>query len=75
MDAIIAVIGRLVANGSAYAAEGHVLFNTTRLIAGYAASFPDAPLDEMIAGARVEVAPTSSNPGRLRACGSHRSPA
>ena len=60
MDAIVAMIGRLVQAGSAYAAEGHVLFNTQ--------AFPDygklsgRPLDEMIAGARVDVAPYKQNP-------------
>jgi cysteinyl-tRNA synthetase len=29
MDAIVAMIGRLVSNNAAYAAEGHVLFDTT----------------------------------------------
>jgi cysteinyl-tRNA synthetase len=50
-----ALIGRLVASGHAYVAEDHVLFSVP--------SMPDygklskRPLDEMIAGARVEVAP------------------
>ena len=53
-------IGRLVATGHAYAAEGHVLFDTT--------AYPDygklsgRSLDDMIAGARVEVAPYKRNP-------------
>ncbi len=52
---MIAMIERLIAQGHAYAAEGHVLFAV--------ASDPDygklsrRSLDEMIAGARVEVAP------------------
>ena len=60
MDAIVAMIGRLVRNNCAYAAEGHVLFDTQ--------SFSDygklsgRPLDEMIAGARVEVAPYKRHP-------------
>ncbi|RAK57833.1 cysteine--tRNA ligase [Phenylobacterium deserti] len=60
MDAIIAMIGQLVDNGSAYAAEGHVLFDTQ--------SFPaygklsGRPMDEMIAGARVDVAPYKRHP-------------
>lgn len=60
IGAIVEMIGKLVANGSAYAAEGHVLFDTQ--------SFPDygqlsgRPLDEMIAGARVEVAPYKRHP-------------
>ena len=60
MEAIVAMIGRLVRNNAAYAAEGHVLFNTQ--------AYPDygklsgRPLDEMIAGARVEVAPYKQHP-------------
>jgi cysteinyl-tRNA synthetase len=59
MDAIIAMIGRLVQKGAAYAAEGHVLFSTE--------SYPDygqlsgRSLDDMIAGARVDVAPYKRN--------------
>jgi cysteinyl-tRNA synthetase len=55
MDVIIDMIARLIAAGHAYAAEGHVLFDVS--------SDPDygqlsrRALDEMIAGARVEVAP------------------
>jgi cysteinyl-tRNA synthetase len=55
IEPIIGLIGRLIQNGSAYAAEGHVLFSIE--------SFPDygklsgRTLDDMIAGARVEVAP------------------
>jgi cysteinyl-tRNA synthetase len=55
IDAMQAQIAALIARGAAYAAEGHVLFSIE--------SFPDygqlsgRPLDEMIAGARVEVAP------------------
>jgi cysteinyl-tRNA synthetase len=54
------LIDRLVASGHAYAAEGNVLFNVP--------SMPDygklsgRPLDEMIAGARVEVAPYKKDP-------------
>jgi cysteinyl-tRNA synthetase len=55
-----ALIERLVASGNAYVAEEHVLFSV--------ASMPDygrlsrRPLDEMIAGARVEVAPYKRDP-------------
>jgi len=55
MDAIIAQIAEIVAGGHAYSAEGHVLFDVE--------SFKDygrlsnRALDDMIAGARVEVAP------------------
>src|SRR5580700_6586244 len=60
MDAIIAMIGRLVRNNAAYAAEGHVLFNT----AAYSdyGKLSGRPMDEMIAGARVDIAPYKQNP-------------
>jgi cysteinyl-tRNA synthetase len=54
------LIERLVAEGHAYVAEDNVLFNVP--------SMPDygqlskRPLDEMIAGARVEVAPYKKDP-------------
>jgi cysteinyl-tRNA synthetase len=58
---MIALIDRLIAGGHAYAAEGHVLFSV--------ASFPDygtlsgrSP-DELLAGARVEVAPYKRDAG------------
>jgi len=57
---MIRLIERLIANGNAYAAEGHVLFAF--------ASMPDygklskRSLDEMEAGARVEVAPYKRDP-------------
>jgi cysteinyl-tRNA synthetase len=60
MDAIIALIGRLVSGGSAYAAEGHVLFDT-QACEDYGA-LSGHPMDEMIAGARVEVAPYKRHP-------------
>ena len=52
---MIAIVEKLIASGHAYAADGHVLFDVP--------SMPDygqlsrRPLDDMIAGARVEVAP------------------
>jgi cysteinyl-tRNA synthetase len=55
-----ALIERLVASGNAYVAEDNVLFSVP--------SMPDygrlskRPLDEMIAGARVEVAPYKRDP-------------
>jgi len=58
---IIAMVERLIASGHAYAAEGHVLFAV--------ASFPDygrlsrRSTDEMLAGARVEVAPYKRDAG------------
>jgi len=60
MDAIVAMIARLIQNGAAYAAEGHVLF-ATDAYADYG-KLSGRPLDEMIAGARVEVAPYKRNP-------------
>lgn len=60
MDEIIDMIRRLIAAKHAYEAEGHVLFDV--------ASDPDygrlsrRALDEMIAGARVEVAPYKKSP-------------
>jgi len=60
MDAIIAMIGRLVRNNAAYAAEGHVLFNT----AAYSdyGKLSGRSMEDMIAGARVDVAPYKQNP-------------
>src|SRR6478609_5626980 len=61
MAQIIAMTERLIASGHAYAADGHVLFSV--------ASFPDygtlsrRPPDEMLAGARVDVAPYKRDPG------------
>ena len=60
MDAIVAMIGRLVGNNAAYAAEGHVLFDTQAF--GDYGKLSGRPLDEMIAGARVEVAPYKRHP-------------
>jgi cysteinyl-tRNA synthetase len=57
---MVSLIEQLVANGHAYVAEGNVLFHVP--------SMPDygklskRSLDEMIAGARVEVAPYKKNP-------------
>jgi len=57
---MIALIGRLIERGHAYAAEGHVLFSVP--------SMPDygrlsrRTRDELVAGARVEVAPYKKDP-------------
>jgi len=57
---MIAIIEKLIANGNAYVAEGHVLFDVN--------SYKDygklsgRSLDEMIAGSRVEVASYKKNP-------------
>jgi cysteinyl-tRNA synthetase len=59
IDEMTAMIGQLIDSGHAYAADGHVLFDVS--------SKPDygklsrRSLDEMIAGARVEVAPYKKN--------------
>ncbi|MBI1196531.1 MAG: cysteine--tRNA ligase [Phenylobacterium sp.] len=60
MDAIIAMIGDLVRNNAAYAAEGHVLF-ATEAFADYG-KLSGKPLDDLIAGARVDVAPYKKDP-------------
>jgi len=58
---IIVMIERLIANGHAYAAEGHVLFSV--------GSFPDygklsrRDPEDMLAGARIDVAPYKRDPG------------
>jgi cysteinyl-tRNA synthetase len=58
---IIAMIQRLVCAGHAYAAEGHVLF-AVRTFERYGKLSRRDP-EEMIAGARVEVAPYKRDPG------------
>jgi cysteinyl-tRNA synthetase len=55
-----ALIERLVASGHAYAAEEHVLFSVPSM-KDYGA-LSKRPLKEMIAGARVEVAPYKRDP-------------
>ncbi|MGN6234748.1 cysteine--tRNA ligase [Dyella sp.] len=57
---ITAMIEMLIAGGHAYAAEGHVLFDVASYAAYGALSGRDT--EEMIAGARVEVAPYKKNP-------------
>ena len=60
MDAIVAQIGAIIDHGCAYAAEGHVLFD----VSSYETygRLSGRNLDDMIAGARVEVAPYKKNP-------------
>lgn len=60
IDAIVAQIAAIIDNGCAYAAEGHVLFD----VSAYQAygRLSGRNLDDMIAGARVEVAPYKKNP-------------
>ena len=57
---MLAMIADLVAKGAAYAAEGHVLFDT-QAYPGYG-QLSGRSLDDMIAGARVEVAPYKRHP-------------
>lgn len=60
IDQIIAMIERLIEAGHAYAAEGHVLFAVASY-AGYGKLSRRDP-DDMLAGARVEVAPYKRDP-------------
>ncbi|MCR6630807.1 MAG: cysteine--tRNA ligase [Magnetospirillum sp.] len=57
---MIAIIETLIAKGHAYEAEGHVLFSVPSM-ADYG-KLSGRSMDEMIAGARVEVAPYKKNP-------------
>ena len=57
---MIALIEALVANGHAYVAEGHVLFDVSSK-SDYG-KLARRALDEMIAGARVDVAPYKKGP-------------
>lgn len=52
---MVAIIERLIAGGHAYASAGHVLFSVPSM-SDYG-RLSRRPLDEMIAGARVDVAP------------------
>ena len=61
IDEIIAMIERLIASGHAYEAERHVLFDVTTFDDYGRLSGRDRR--EMIAGARVEVAPYKKSPG------------
>ena len=58
---IVAMIERLIDSGHAYAAEGHVLF-AVGSFAGYG-KLSRRDTDDMIAGARIEVAPYKREPG------------
>lgn len=60
IPAIVAQIQAIVEAGCAYAAEGHVLFDVSSYPSYGALSGRN--LDDMIAGARVEVAPYKKNP-------------
>jgi len=61
MPQMVAMIERLTADGHAYAAEGHVLFSVASFD-GYGKLSRRDP-EEMLAGARVEVAPYKRDPG------------
>jgi len=58
---MIAMIEQLIARGHAYAADGHVLFSVSTF-ADYGKLSRRDP-EEMLAGARVEVAPYKQDPG------------
>ncbi|RUT26767.1 cysteine--tRNA ligase [Asaia sp. W19] len=58
---MLAMIAQLIANGHAYEAEGHVLFAVDRC-ASYGSLSGRSP-DDLLAGARVEVAPYKRHPG------------
>jgi cysteinyl-tRNA synthetase len=57
---MLALIGRLLESGHAYAAEGHVLFHVPAM-AEYG-QLSRRNRDELVAGARVEVAPYKRDP-------------
>ncbi|MBL8645783.1 MAG: cysteine--tRNA ligase [Sphingosinicella sp.] len=61
VEQMVAMIAALIEKGAAYAADGHALFDITK-DADYG-TLSRRPMDEMIAGARVEVAPYKKNPG------------
>jgi len=61
MPQMVAMIERLIASGHAYAAEGHVLF-AVNTFDGYGKLSRRDP-EEMLAGARVEVAPYKKDAG------------
>jgi len=57
---MVAMIEELIAKGHAYAAEGHVLFDVNSY--EHYGALSGRSVDDMIAGARVEVAPYKRNP-------------
>jgi cysteinyl-tRNA synthetase len=58
---IVRMIEKLIASGHAYTAEGHVLFDVPRYPDYGQLSHRDP--EDMLAGARIEVAPYKRNPG------------
>ncbi len=66
IDHIIALIEQLIAKGNAYAAQGHVLFDVTSQSANHHWQYgmlSGRNIEEMEAGARIEVASYKKNPG------------
>ena len=61
IDTMLTMMEALVTSGHAYAAEGHVLFDVSK-DADYG-GLSNRSLEDMLAGARVEVAPYKKNPG------------
>ncbi len=57
---MIDMIKKLISKGHAYVEQGHVLFSVTTY--EQYGKFSNKPLDELIAGARVEVAPYKRDP-------------
>ena len=58
---MIAIIERLIGSGHAYAAEGHVLFSVPSF-SDYG-KFSGRSPDDLLAGARIDVAPYKRDPG------------
>ena len=58
---MLTLIGRLIDSGNAYPAEGHVLFSVGSF-AGYGSLSGRSP-EDLLAGARIDVAPYKRNPG------------
>ena len=66
IEDMLRMIGTLIEKGHAYAAEGHVLFAVDSMT-DYGQLFPGRSVDDMIAGARVEVAPYKTQSDGFRA--------
>ncbi len=60
VDEMLDIIGKLIANGLAYEAEGHVLYDVAAK-KDYG-TLSNRSIEDMEAGARVEVAPYKKNP-------------
>ena len=60
MAGMIGVVETLIAKGTAYEAEGHVLFDVASF--GHYGRLSGRNTDDLVAGARVEVAPYKRNP-------------